>query len=86
MQKKYDDTNRGHLHREDDKRNPKAPDYSGSLNVEGVDYRIAGWVKESTKTGKRFVSLVVEKRGENTRNGARPAASTKHDFDDDLNF
>jgi hypothetical protein len=43
-----------------DKTNPKGPDYHGDLRLGGVDYRIAGWKRQSTKTGEAFLSLSVE--------------------------
>ena len=54
----YDNTNRGAMFIETDKKSDKGPDYSGSLNVEGKEYRIAGWKKES-KGGKRFISISI---------------------------
>ena len=54
----YDDTNRGVLFRETDKRNEKAPDYKGKLNVEGKEYELAGWIRVS-KAGNKFLSVSV---------------------------
>ena len=55
----YDNTNRGVLFRETDKQgNEKRPDYTGKLNVGGLDYRLSGWIKEG-KSGK-FLSLSVD--------------------------
>jgi uncharacterized protein (DUF736 family) len=56
----YDNTNTGTLFRDDKRTNDRAPEFTGTLNVEGKEYRIAAWVKESTKTGKKFFSLKVE--------------------------
>lgn len=55
----YDDTNRGVFFREKEKKNPKGPDYRGKLNVEGKEYEIAGWIRES-KAGNKFMSLSVQ--------------------------
>ena len=49
--------NTGSLFRNDRKQGA-GPDYKGSLNVGGVDYWIAGWMKES-KEGKKYMSLAV---------------------------
>lgn len=57
----YDKTNTGVLFREEKKRSDRAPDYRGNINVNGADYDIAGWIKESSKTGKKFLSLKIEK-------------------------
>jgi hypothetical protein len=46
--------------------------------VNGVPYRLAGWIKTSKKTGKKFLSLAIE-----PKNGTRQTKTT-HDFDDDF--
>jgi hypothetical protein len=46
--------------------------------VAGVPYRLAGWIKTSKKTGKKFLSLAIE-----PKNGANQTKSN-HDFDDDF--
>lgn len=56
----YDNTNSGALFRDEKRTNDRAPEYTGTLNVEGKDYRIVAWVKESTKSGKKFFSLKIE--------------------------
>jgi len=55
----YDNTNKGVLFRDTEKaEGTKKPDYTGKLNVNGKDYRLAGWLKES-KTGSKFLSLSI---------------------------
>lgn len=56
----YDNTNSGAMFINDKGDNPKRPDRKGSLNVEGVDYWISGWVRE--KDGKSYLSLKVERK------------------------
>jgi hypothetical protein len=77
VKQQFDTTNRGEFYREVDKKNPSGPDYSGPLDVNGVAYRLAGWVKTSKKTGKKFLSLAIEPKS---------GAKAKADFDDDLDF
>jgi hypothetical protein len=61
---KYDDTNRGALfNAQKDKDKDTDRDYSGSLNVGGVDYWISGWVKVSS-IGTKFLSLSVKPKVE----------------------
>jgi hypothetical protein len=50
----YDNTNRWTLNKNDRKEKDTHPDYKGSLNVDGVDYWIDGWIKEGAN-GK-FIS------------------------------
>ena len=55
----YDNTNRGVLFKQTDKKNDKAPDYKGSFNYKGSEFKIAGWIKMS-KTGNPFLSISVD--------------------------
>lgn len=53
----YDNTNSGTLFKNDKGSNPARPDYTGEIDVEGKKYRLAAWIKESQKTGNKFLSL-----------------------------
>jgi hypothetical protein len=77
MEMDYDNTNRGALFRNDDKdpSNDKDRDYSGSLNVEGTEYWISGYVRTS-KSGRKFLSLSVKPKQD------KPAATNKSRADD----
>lgn len=65
----YDNTNSGVLFRNENKKSEKAPEYTGKINVDGVDKELAAWVKES-KSGKKFFSIRVSEPYEK----AAPAA------------
>lgn len=57
---KFDDTNRGVLFRsKEPPKTEKHPSHSGTINIEGKEYRLSGWMKQSTKTGEKFLSLAV---------------------------
>lgn len=56
----YDNTNRGVLFVNDRKERDSQPDRTGSINVEGVEYFIDGWIKDSRK-GK-ILSLSVKRK------------------------
>ena len=56
----YDETNRGAAWVEKEPRPQNGPQYTGKLNVEGKDYRIAVWVKTPKAGGDRFLSFQVE--------------------------
>ncbi len=55
----YDNTNKGVLFKNQEKgEGDKKPDYTGKLNVNGKDYRLAGWLRES-KSGTKFLSIAI---------------------------
>ena len=54
----YDNTNRGVLFKNDEKRE-NGPDYSGSLNVGGVEHFLDAWIKTS-QAGRKFMSVSVK--------------------------
>lgn len=83
----YDNTNRGALFRNTRKEKDTHPDHQGSLNVEGVEYWISGWVKTS-KAGQKFFSLSVKPKEEraSTNDTQRETAKNSADFDDDIPF
>ena len=55
----YDNTNKGALFRDTEKaEGSKKPDYTGKLNVNGKEFRLAGWLRES-KSGVKFLSLAI---------------------------
>jgi hypothetical protein len=60
----------------------KDRDYSGSLNVDGTDYWISGYVRTS-KSGKKYLSLSIKPKQD------KPPASNKSradDFEDAVPF
>lgn len=67
----FDQTNRGVLFRNDRKTKDTQPGYTGSLNVDGVEFFLDAWVKES-KTGTKFFSVSVKRKDQ--QSSAPPAA------------
>lgn len=49
----------GSLFRNTKKSKDSQPEYQGECKINGVKYRIAGWMKES-KTGTKWMSLSVK--------------------------
>lgn len=90
MAQEYDNTNRGVLFKNDRKENDKHPDYKGQIDVDGTEFWLSAWIKESAK-GK-FMSLSIqpkqERRAEPERRLARVPADprTPIDLDSDVPF
>lgn len=82
------DTPRGALFRvpEADKKNDKWPDYRGDLTIDGVKWKLAGWVK-TDKNGGKYLSLVAKLPDENPaeRQQRQPDRSGP-DFDSQIPF
>lgn len=77
MTKQYDNTNRGALFRNHKKTQDNHPDHNGSINIDGKEYWLSAWIKES-KNGSKFFSLSVKPKD---TNGGLPT-----DADDDVPF
>lgn len=79
----FDNTNRGTIGKNDRKREGKDDaDISGSINVDGTDYWLNGWLKTKKTDGSKFYSLTVrpkQQRAEEIRNGSA-------DLDDEIPF
>lgn len=67
MSRQYDNTNRGALFVNDRRQSERHPDWRGQINVDGVDYWIDGWIKES-RNGE-LISLSVRRKEEQPRSG-----------------
>lgn len=83
----YDNSLKGVLFINDDKRTSSHPDYKGSLETEdGTQYWMSGWIKEvknGAKRGQKFVSVAITPKDGNqqqTRATNRPANTDADDF------
>ena len=72
----YDNTNRWTLNKNDRKEKDTHPDYKGSLNVDGVDYWLDGWIKDGAN-GK-FISGSLKRKDARQEQTYQPASQ----FDD----
>ena len=97
----YDNTNRGVLWKNANKKESKHPDYHGTIFVSpelaGQEINIAAWLKEtgpqSKSPGTKFLSLQVspmrtQRTSSNTQRTPNHTQSTseKPPFDDDIPF
>jgi len=79
MPETFDNTNRGVLFNERDKKQTdKDRDYGGSINVGGTEYWLSAWIRTSKK-GLKFLSLSVKPKEVESR-------GAKVDIDDKISF
>ena len=82
----YDNTNRGVLFRNDKKESEKHPDFTGSMDVGGVDHYLSAWVKES-KQGKKFFSISIKPKNDVAAPAIQKAKEiVQDDLEDDIPF
>lgn len=79
----HDNTNRGVLFKNDEKRE-NGPDYSGSLNVGGVEHFLDAWIKTS-QAGRKFMSVSVKPKQKQAPAKAAPAKQERG-YDEDPPF
>ena len=77
----YDNTNRGVLFKNDRKEQDNHPDYKGSINIDGQEFWLSAWIKESQK-GK-FMSLSVKPKDQQPQQRRAPPPPRRHRGSDD---
>jgi hypothetical protein len=81
----YDNTNKGMMARADNRKTDKHPEFTGSLNVEGVDYWVSAWVNDGKPggkmEGKKFFSIKINRKEGGSMTG-RPAGDSSFVSDD----
>jgi hypothetical protein len=87
----YDNTNTGILSRNERKETDSHPDFTGTINVDGVDYWLSGWTKEGKPggkmEGKRFFSLSVKPKDAQAAPKRKPEPEpVGGSFNDDIPF
>lgn len=80
----YDNTNSGVLFKNDKATTDKHPQYTGKINVNGKDYRLACWIKDG-KNGK-FMSLKISELNANGSDKPQPKQGGFNDLSDDVPF
>lgn len=71
----YDNTNSGMITRAENRKSDSHPEFTGSLNVEGVDYWVSAWVNEGKPggkmEGKKYFSIKINRK-ERSNNAPAP--------------
>lgn len=78
----YDNTNKGIISKNERKETDSHPDIAGSINVDGKEYWLNGWLKKRGSDGAPFYSLAVKPKQERAAEIIREAEN-RH-LDDDL--
>ena len=82
----YDDNCRGAMFkRQKEPGQENRPDYSGPLNVDGVDWEIAAWVSES-RAGNKYLSLKVSPPYKKDGDAPQATAGTSLPDPEDIPF
>lgn len=82
----YDNTNQFALFKNDKGENPKRPDYTGTINIDGMEFQLSAWIREGAK-GKFMSGTVQPKR--DARQPAETQSRTNvpnEDFDSEVPF
>jgi hypothetical protein len=84
----YDNTNRGIISKNLRKESEAHPDIKGTLNVDGVEYWLDGWLKQRTDGTGSFYSLSVKPKNAPAaaKPVQKPAPQQMADVDDDIPF
>ena len=86
----YDNTNRWILSRNDRRDKDTSPEFTGTINIEGKEYWLNGWVREKKDgSGKFFSGTAKPKEPMTLGPDPEPPArrgSMKDQLDDDLPF
>jgi len=80
----YDNTNRGSIWKNEKKETEKHPDFTGSLNVDGVDYWVSAWKRKPDASAKAPALSFSVKPKDAPKQQNAPVQTA--DFDDDIPF
>jgi len=94
----YDNTNRGSIWKNDRKETDNHPDFTGSLNVGGVEYWVSAWKRKDGAAAKApALSFTVKPKDERgaassdqrttvPQRRTVPAGNSRDDMNDDIPF
>ena len=80
----YDNTNTFTLFKNNKKTQDSHADYNGSVNIDGVEYWINGWIREPKSGGQKFIGGTVRPKegGQKSPQKQRPAPQDDDPFAD----
>lgn len=77
----YDNELSGVLFVNDKEGNDARPDFTGKVQIEGVEYRLAAWKKTGNNSGKTFLSLKASLPQQETAGVAAGGSDEAADFE-----
>lgn len=95
MSNQYDNTDTFILFRSDKEGNEKRPDYTGTINIDGTEYRLAAWIKDGRKGKFMTGKIGDEVEGKQSQSQSPPQSEQRtqrqapppvDQFDDDIPF
>lgn len=92
MAQDYDNTNRGSIWKNEKKETDNHPDFTGSLNVNGVEYWVSAWKRRQDASDKApALTFTVKPKDESSatkKSSATPDSKSglRDDFEDDIPF
>jgi uncharacterized protein (DUF736 family) len=81
----YDNELRGSLFKNDKDGNEARPDYTGTCQIGGVEYRMAAWLKESAN-GKKYMSFKFDPKEGGQAAPSKSAPKPQAAVDDSIPF
>jgi hypothetical protein len=82
----YDNTNTFALFKNDKGDNTKRPDYTGTINVDGIEFSLSAWIREGKK-GKFMSGTVQPKQEARQPAGTKPESNLpEDDFEENIPF
>ena len=82
----FDNTNRGAIWKNEKKETEKHPDFTGSLDVNGVEFWVSAWKRKADAGPKApALSFSIKPKEATTNRVAEPARAVP-DFNDDIPF
>lgn len=76
----YDNTNRGAVWKAKERKTDKHPSHTGSINIEGIDYWLNGWV--GTEQGKPSMTFSAKPKEAKEA----PQSNDQEDIDSSIHF
>lgn len=84
----YDNTNRGSIWKNAEKKTETHPDFTGELNVNGVEYWVSAWKrKEGASEKSPALSFSIKAKDETKKSqGSSKPTTQSNEFEDDIPF